>query len=298
MKFCIIISDPTAYAPERLAEEIKKSGHELAVVHWSDITLNTESRQIYFGLSKGGSLNDFDFIIPRSGRYTKDLGEKKILKDYTFLLKLIAQYEPFAKYSLLNAEYYRNLSGTDKLTQQFIFALRNLPGIETSFNGEFSQFLTDEYPFVAKTIQGSKGEGVERIENKEQRDIFIGQNRNNLNFFIKQKYYQIDSDYRILVLGDKVLGGIRRFSEKNQWKTNFSAGGSVEKYEIGNDLKEIALKTAKLMNLDYVGIDFLKDGNNFKIIETNALAQFKGFESVNKEVNVAKEIIDFIMFKK
>lgn len=298
MKFCIIVSELDAHAPLRIKEEVEKSGHSGTIAHWEEVVLDIKDGKINFSLN-GETFNEFDFIIPRSGRCWKEEGGEKILKDYTFLLRLIAQNEPFAEYSLLNADYYRNSSVTDKLTQQFFFALNNLPGIDTIFSGEIKQVSAGEFPFIIKTIQGSKGDGVEKIENKEQELSFVGNQENNSKFFIKQRYYKIDSDYRVLVLGDKILGGIRRMPEnKDGWKTNFSAGGVVEKYEIDPELKEIAIKTAKALKMDYVGIDFLKDSDGtFRIIETNALAQFEGFESVNKEVNVAKEIIDFLINK-
>ena len=62
-------------------------------------------------------------------------------------------------------------------------------------------------------------------------------------------------------------------------------------------MKEVPLKVAFALKLDYCGIDFLlkKDGN-FVLCEVNSNAFFSGFEKVTG-VNVAKEYAEYIIKK-
>ena len=90
---------------------------------------------------------------------------------------------------------------------------------------------------------------------------------------------------------------MKRSANKGEWRTNFSLGGNVEKNESNKEMEKIALKTAKKMGFDYLGIDILKNKNKVHIIETNSLPQFGGFEKAFPEVNVAKEIIQLVESK-
>jgi len=101
----------------------------------------------------------------------------------------------------------------------------------------------------------------------------------------------------VLVVGQKVLGIMKRSANKGEWRTNFSLGGNVEKSESNKEMEKIALNTAKKMGFDYLGIDLLENRNKFYIIETNSLPQFKGFEKAFNNINVAKEIIRLVESK-
>ena len=86
---------------------------------------------------------------------------------------------------------------------------------------------------------------------------------------------------------------MKRIASSGSHLTNFSQGGKVEKYDIENDKKacEIALKCAKHFKLDYVGVDLIRGNDgNWKVLEVNRGAQFKGFE-LSTKFNVPAEII-------
>ena len=89
---------------------------------------------------------------------------------------------------------------------------------------------------------------------------------------------------------------MKRTPKPGNFLSNYSQGGSVEKYT-GNDIKIIknkALKTAKYFKLDYVGIDLMLGNDNiWKVLEVNRACQFQGFEKATK-VNVAKEVLDYL----
>ena len=51
-----------------------------------------------------------------------------------------------------------------------------------------------------------------------------------------QEYIPNDGDYRVLVLGEKVLGVMKRVSpNKEEFKNNYSAGGKVEVADLPED---------------------------------------------------------------
>ncbi|MHA1195095.1 MAG: RimK family alpha-L-glutamate ligase [Promethearchaeota archaeon] len=92
---------------------------------------------------------------------------------------------------------------------------------------------------ILKPLYGSKGIGVTRINDKA-----FGENviyaLAQLNEFIEHN----NRDIRILVLGDNVIAGMYRVSDN--WKTNIHAGGKMEKIELTDELKDLAIKAAKI----------------------------------------------------
>ncbi len=82
---------------------------------------------------------------------------------------------------------------------------------------------------------------------------------------------------------------IRRAKE-DDFRANYSAGGTVESYPVSPLIERIALQAAKVLGLDVAGVDLLFDGDGFKICEVNSSPMFKGLESCS-EVNIPQVIL-------
>ena len=100
-------------------------------------------------------------------------------------------------------------------------------------------------------------------------------------------------DVRIFVVGNKVLGAMRREPQEGQWKGNVAQGAKASPVEIADDIQKLALDIVKLQNSEIIGVDVMMPKSGPVIIETNRAPQFKGFES-STGVNVAKEIISYV----
>ncbi len=61
-------------------------------------------------------------------------------------------------------------------------------------------------------------------------------------------------------------------------KRIFSLGGRVESYPITNELEDLALRSARLFELEVAGIDLLFTKNGFTVCEANSSPGFKGME--------------------
>lgn len=152
------------------------------------------------------------------------------------------------------------------------------------------------YPIVVKESFGSLGQGVYLV--KDRIDLLDLMNKLKCRPHLFQEYISdsYGKDVRVIVVGNKVLGGMLRTSN-GDFRSNLGAGGKGDKYELSVEMKEVALKVAFALKLDYCGIDFLlkKDGN-FVLCEVNSNAFFSGFEKVTG-VNVAKEYAEYIIKK-
>lgn len=301
MRICIISPSINFHAPKRLALEGKKRGHEMYLLNWEDVCLDIRSNEIYFG-DKNISFNQFDAIIPRSDRYKIKINGEIVTRHLDTIFRLLIEQSRANNVFFLNSKYFSSYQSLDKISQQYFLTKNNLPGIRTYFFTKLDSLKdsssTIQFPLIAKIAQGSKGGSVFKINNKKEMLSFIKERNTDGNLFLFQDYHPITCDYRVLVVGKKVLGTMKRSAQGNEWRTNFSLGGKVERCDRNKEIEKIALTVASKMGFDYLGIDILEDAGKYHIIETNSLPQFKGFEVAFPEVNVAEELIKLVEAKK
>lgn len=186
---------------------------------------------------------------------------------------------------VLNSSSYLKWSVLDKKTQEMEFKKARIPHISSE------NFNNLKYPFVAKAILGSHGDHVYKIKNKNDlKNILQKYAKENLLF---QEFQKAGFDLRVIVIDFKAIGIMKRTPRKGEFLSNFSQGGTVEKYS-GNDINiinKIAVRTAKHFKLNYVGVDLIKGNDGgWKVLEVNRACQFKGFEKAVL-VNVARKTI-------
>ena len=81
----------------------------------------------------------------------------------------------------------------------------------------------------------------------------------------------------------------------DEFRSNYSLGGKAEKWELDDNDRVLAEKVAKVCELDYCGVDIMKDkaGRSY-VLEVNRQCQFKGFEE-STGVNVAQKVVEMIV---
>lgn len=151
------------------------------------------------------------------------------------------------------------------------------------------------YPMVVKNSYGSLGNGVFLARNREELAEIMEEVK--CKSYLIQEYIKTSygKDVRIIVIGDKIVGAMLRKSN-NDFRSNIGSGGSGEVFELTDEMKALALKTAKILGLDYCGIDVLFGENGPVICEVNSNAYFFTFERVTG-INVAEHYVDFILQK-
>jgi RimK family alpha-L-glutamate ligase len=296
MRICILCVNKDDYAPTRIYQESKKRGHEAYLMRWSDVIMEVSDSRIFIGDRKK-SIDGFDVIIPRSPNFTIGKGNNKMWGRFGTVLRLIIEYAKKNDIKFLNDIFFQSYQSEDKLAQQFFLASNNLPGIPTwhfSSINEVPAIKKIEFPVVVKKSRGSLGIGVYKINNRKELEKILNTNRKTEIPMITQKYFPITCDYRILVIGGKAVGVIKRVSSKNEWRTNVSLGGKAVALSNSKNREKIitlAEKIAKKMKFDYVGVDILESEKKLHVIEVNSLAQFKGFEKAFPKINIAEKII-------
>ena len=136
-----------------------------------------------------------------------------------------------------------------------------------------------EFPCVMKTVDGHGGNGVEVIHSEEDLPAGAG--------LIFQPVIEHDADVRVYVIGNEIVGAVKRSSTES-FKANYSLGGKAEKYIVSAAQEQDVLKIARALKSDYIGIDFLllPDGRHlFSEIEDPVGA--RAFYEIHEE-NIAE----------
>lgn len=158
-----------------------------------------------------------------------------------------------------------------------------------------------DFPVILKGSGGDRGTRVFKANNLAELEKLVTDLRKSETEegrrYMLQEYIENDGDYRVLVLGKKVLGVIKRSAPKNHFLNNYSAGGRVEVAKLPKEIEDLAVKAAEVCGLWVAGVDVAfrnYDINKPVIWEVNKGPQFKGFMKATG-IDVPAEIVKFLV---
>ncbi len=266
---------------KRLKEEFEKLGVEISVIKNNEFLCAIKNSNI------SCAVKDYDFCI----YLDKDKYVSKMLE--------MAGVRLFNSHESIRVcddkmETYIALAGSG------VPIVDTLPGplcytqgvkVETSLLDKVENELG--YPVIVKSSYGSLGSGIFKADNRLELESLS----NNLIAVphIFQKFIKESSglDTRVIVIGGKVVASMERRSTTD-FRSNIELGGKGYSVELSGENKQVAEKTAKVLGLDYCGIDLLHSSSGAVVCEVNSNAFFGGIESVTK-VNVAKAYAEHIL---
>lgn len=205
-----------------------------------------------------------------------------------------------------NHEGYLGWARMGKIAQHGIYGVSGIPVVPTRiFYKKEQVYLEIEkygelkdlgWPIIAKHDRGFQGKSVRKFENKEEALKWVKKmDEINLGMFLWQKCLPTRWDLRVIVLGGKAIGAMKRSAVGKEFRSNFSLGGMVEKWELSDNDRFLAEKVAEVCGLDYCGVDIMKDEkDNSYILEVNRQCQYQGFEK-STGINVAKLTLDMLI---
>lgn len=151
------------------------------------------------------------------------------------------------------------------------------------------------YPMIIKKNEGSFGNEVFLAKDFNEAAT-IAENLGP-NSFIMQEYIEESKgkSARLQVVGDEVITSMKLTNEED-FKSNVTGGGKMEKYEPTDEEKEIALIACKKLGLDFAGVDIIWKEDKPLLCEINSNAHFKNIFDCTG-VDVADAIIKYILKK-
>ena len=148
-------------------------------------------------------------------------------------------------------------------------------------------------PMVIKECRGSFGKQVYLANTIDEAAEIVAAHEAVPMLMQKAVKESFGRDIRLYVVGDKVIAGMQR-SNAHDFRANIANGGQSEAYTPSPEEADLAVSAAKLLGLDFAGVDILQSDNGPLICEVNSNAHFHGMESCTG-VDVAGAIMDHIM---
>ena len=283
-------SSAEAYEVRRFVTEGKKMGIDVKVFNPEQFDLIVTEEERDSVLIDGAMTKLPDFILPRT--YVIDTGY--------FALAVIRQLERMGVPVYNTASTIEMVA--DKLHTHQVLAENKLPTPATML----AKFPVDidlventlGFPVVVKTLMGVNGSGVFLIENRDGfedlMDLIRETQPNILLIFQKFVSHSKGRDIRLFVVNGRVIASMERRAKEGGFKANYSQGGSVHEFVPDEAAKEMAIRTAKILDIQVAGIDLLFTEGGYTICEANTFPGFKGLEKAC-DINVPYEIFSDMM---
>jgi len=146
---------------------------------------------------------------------------------------------------------------------------------------------------VMKPLFGSRGIGSTRISDSDiAARVFRTISFHHGVLYLQEFIPHGVSDIRAFVVGDRVIASMHRIAET--WKTNVSLGAKPVSINLDDELKNLAVKAAKVIGCKVTGVDILEGPKGPVVVELNSQPGWRGLQSVTK-INIADEIIGYIL---
>ncbi len=145
---------------------------------------------------------------------------------------------------------------------------------------------------VVKPLFGAEGRGIVRVSDPDLAlRAFRTLSRLQAVLYLQRFVPHPGFDVRVLVLGGKVLGGMKRFAADGDFRTNVSRQAQAERHAPTDAEGDFALRAAAATGAWFAGVDLLydRDGRCY-VIEVNAVPGWKAFASVN-DIDVATVLL-------
>ncbi len=156
------------------------------------------------------------------------------------------------------------------------------------------------FPVILKGSGGDRGTRVYKAKSLKELEKLVRSLRKSEaeegRRYMLQEWIGNEGDYRVLVLGEKVLGVMKRARDlkTGEYRNNFSAGGTVEVADLPEGAKKIAVEATRVCGLMVAGVDLIPRGSEYLVLEVNKGPQFKGFMKATG-IDVPAEIVKFLV---
>ncbi|RIV22597.1 30S ribosomal protein S6--L-glutamate ligase [Fibrisoma montanum] len=288
MRIAILSANPNLYSTRRLVEAAELRGHEVLVVDHLKCHVMIEGGKPSV-LYEGQPLEHIDAIVPRIGASVTDYG-----------CAIVRQFEMMKVFTTAKSQAITRSRNKLRSLQVLSKAGVGLP--KTVFanhpkNGDINQLikLVGGPPVVIKLLEGTQGIGVVLAETtkaaKSTIEAFYGLKKHVLvqEYIAEAK----GADIRALVVGNQVVGAIRRQGVDGEFRSNLHRGGNAIPIQLTPEEEDTAINAARALGLKVAGVDMLPSDRGPLLLEVNSSPGLEGIETATG-IDVAAEIVAYI----
>jgi RimK family alpha-L-glutamate ligase len=164
-----------------------------------------------------------------------------------------------------------------------------------SFSEAMKSFNILGEDVIVKPLFGSLGMGIIRLTSEDiAYRVFRALETTNSVYYLQEFLPHNGEDIRVFTIGDEVVASMKRVSDN--WKTNISSGGKPKPYNPSTEIKDICLKAANQLGLDYTGVDVIVSNDDIYVIELNSTPGWEGLQSVT-DIDITKKLVKYVIAK-
>ena len=148
---------------------------------------------------------------------------------------------------------------------------------------------------VIKPIFGSMGHGIVRVNDPDVAFRVVKTlETTRAVFYVQRAIDHGGRDYRLFVIGGRVLAAIERRAADGDWRSNVARGATAVPFDAPLEWQEMAVRAAAAIGAEYAGVDLLPgpDGQ-VHVLEVNGIPGWEGLQRATG-VDVAGAIVEHV----
>lgn len=286
-RLCILSRQKSLYSTARLVEAAEALGARPIVMDTLRCTMVVGpggSKLLYRGVAVEG----LSAVIPRIGTSVTSYGMQVVNQLDSMGVPVVNRASAIAR-------------SRDKVRCLQLLAAGNVAVPRTVMASDTSHIVrlveaVGGLPCVIKLLRGTQGVGVMLATTMTEARTIVDTFTSLGQEICLQEFIAESSgrDVRALVVGDQVVGAMRRQARAGEFRSNIHRGGEGSPVTLEPAYRETAVKAAKLVGLDICGVDMLEGRDGPRVMELNSSPGFEGLERATKQ-DVASEMVKFAL---
>ncbi|TMA27907.1 MAG: RimK family alpha-L-glutamate ligase [Deltaproteobacteria bacterium] len=272
------------YSSRRLLEAARARGFRTRVVDVLKCNLVLESGKPRI-FHRGKELRGLSVVLPRIGASVTAAG-------LAVVRQLEAQGVPLLNGAAAIARSRDKLAALQQLAAAGVRIPRT---VLARGGGEVKDLVAQVggLPAILKLIQGTQGVGVMIAHSEAEVESILSTLWDLGEQILLQEFVAESrgSDIRALVVGERVVGAMRRAAKSGEFRSNLHRGGAGTALTLSRDYEEAAVQAARVLGLDVAGVDLLESADGPKVMEVNSSPGFEGLERATG-LDVAGAIVE------
>jgi ribosomal protein S6--L-glutamate ligase len=283
MHIAILSRNKKLHSIRRLLQEARKARIQCDVIDPLDCELIVKGKETRV-LVANSPLPQYDAILPRIGASITDYG-----------LAVVKHFETLGTFvvngSAAIAESRDKLRSLQIMTEAGLrvppsVLLRNPRGLRSAVEA------VNGLPVVLKLLQGTQGVGVMLLHTPISLASVMETLRDLEQDVIVQQFIAEGAgrDYRVFVIGDRVVAAMMRTAPEGEFRSNIHRGGLGKLIKLPPEYQRAAIKAAQVFGLQVAGVDLIDSNFGPMVLEVNSSPGFEGIEKATR-LNIAGAII-------
>ncbi len=268
----ILSRKKTLYSTRRLVEATRARGYQARIIDVlkCNLVLATGHPRLFHD---GVEVTGLSVALPRIGASVTAHGLHVVRQ-------LEAQGVPLVNNSVAIARSRDKLRALQLLAGAGV----DIPRTVLARGGGDVELLVEQVgglPAILKLIQGTQGVGVMIAHSKAEVESILSTMWNLGQEILLQEFIAESRgvDVRALVVGDRVVGAMRREARTGEFRSNLHRGGAGTPVVLGTDFTAAAVRAAQVLGLEVAGVDLLEAKGGPKVMEVNSSPGFEGLET-------------------